>query len=94
MLYPKTDRENRKLPFKSIFALSPEEIHMGLELQLEDVILLNAICLSRGADCVAKQWETGQGIVVLEQPNSSALSARHPLPQRSSQRPLTLVLYR
>ena len=93
MLYTKTDRENRKLPLKGVFALSPEEIHMGLELQLEDIILLNAVCLYRGADCVAKQRETGQGIIVLEQPNSPALSARHPLPHSSSQRALTL-LYR
>lgn len=88
MLYTKTDRQNRKLPLKGIFALSPEEIHVGLELQLEDIILLNAICLHRGADRVAQQRETGQGIIVLEEPNSPALSARHPLPHSSSQRAL------
>lgn len=64
---------------------------MGLELQLEDIILLNAVCLYRGADCVAKQRETGQGIIVLEQPNSPALSARHPRPHSSTQRTLTLL---
>lgn len=90
MLCTKTDRENGKLPLKGVFALSPEEIHVGLELQLEDIILLNAVCLHRGADCVAKQWEAGQGIIVLEKPNSPALSARHPLPRSSSQHALIL----
>jgi len=91
MLYTETDRENRKLPLKGVFALSPEEIHMGLELQLEDIILLNAVCLCRAADHIAKQRETGQGIIVLEEPNSPAFSARHPLPHSSSQRALTLL---
>lgn len=55
---------------------------MGLELQLEDVILLDAVGLGRGADHVAQQRETGQGKIVLEEPQSPALSeaAR---PQRS-----------
>lgn len=66
---------------------------MGLELQLEDIILLNAVCLHRSADCIAEQWETGQGIIILEQPNSPALSARHPLPPSSSQ-PALILVYR
>ena len=61
-----------KLPLKGVFALGPEEIHVGFELQLEDIILLNAIRLHGGADHVAEQWEAGQGIIVLQQPNSTA----------------------
>lgn len=64
--------ESIKLPLKGVFALGPEEIHVGFELQLEDIILLNAIRLHRGADHVAEQWEAGQGIIVLQQPNSTA----------------------
>lgn len=39
---------------------------MGLELQLEDVLLVNAVRLLWGADCVAQQRETGQWEVILE----------------------------
>lgn len=38
---------------------------MGLELQLEDVLLVNAVRLLRGADCVAEQRETSQREVIL-----------------------------
>lgn len=37
-------KDNEKsLPFKGIFAFSPEEINMGLELQLKDIIFMNAV---------------------------------------------------
>lgn len=51
---------------------------MGLELQLEDVVLLDAVRLGRGADRVAQQRETGQGKIVLEEPQSAALSEAAP----------------
>lgn len=54
------------LPFKGVLALSPEKVHMGFELQLEDVVFLDAICLHWGADCVSKEWETGQWIIILK----------------------------
>ena len=38
---------------------------MGLELQLEDVVLVNAVRLLGGADGVAQQGEAGQREVVL-----------------------------
>lgn len=38
---------------------------MGLELQFEDVLLVNAVRLLRGADCVAEQRETSQREVIL-----------------------------
>lgn len=31
------------LPLKGVLALSPEEVNVGLELQLEDVILVDAV---------------------------------------------------
>lgn len=54
------------LPLKGILALSPEEIYMGLELQFEDIVLLNTICFHWGADRVAKEWQTGQWIIILK----------------------------
>lgn len=31
------------LPLKGVLALSPEEVNVGLELQLEDVVLVDAV---------------------------------------------------
>lgn len=31
------------LPFEGILAFGPEEINMGLELQLEDIFFVNAV---------------------------------------------------
>lgn len=39
---------------------------MGLELQLEDVVLVNAVRLVGGAHRVAEQGQAGQGEVVLQ----------------------------
>lgn len=39
---------------------------MGFELQLEDVLLVDAVGLPGGAHAVAQQGEAGQGVVVLE----------------------------
>lgn len=39
---------------------------MGLELQFEDVLLVNAVRLLGGADCVAEQGQTSQREVVLQ----------------------------
>lgn len=52
-------------PGKRVLALCPEVVHMGFELQLEDVLLVDSIKLARPADCVAQQGETGQGEVIL-----------------------------
>lgn len=53
------------LPLKRVLALSPEEVDVGLELELEDVLLVDAVGLLRDADAVAQQREAGQGVVVL-----------------------------
>lgn len=53
------------VPFEGVLALCPEKVNMGLELQFEDVLLVDAVRLLRGADCVAKQGETSQREVVL-----------------------------
>lgn len=55
-----------RLPFKCVLALCPEKVNMGLELQFEDVLLVNAVRLLRGADCVAEQRETSQREVILQ----------------------------
>lgn len=35
----------RSLPLECVFALSPEVVHVGLEMQLEDVVLVNVLRL-------------------------------------------------
>lgn len=52
-------------PLKGVLALGPEEVDVGLELQLEDVVLVDAVRLLRRADGVAQQGETGEREVVL-----------------------------
>lgn len=54
------------VPFKSVFTFCPEEVHMGLKLQLEDVLLVDAVRLLRRADCVAEQRQARQWEVVLQ----------------------------
>lgn len=56
---------NALVPLEGVLALCPEEVNMGLELQFEDVLLVNAVRLLGGTDCVAEQGEAGQWEVVL-----------------------------
>ena len=70
-MHPKTlaQKQNKSktcIPFKGVLALCSEKVNVRLELQLEDVLLVNAVRLLRGADCVAEQRETGQWEVVLQ----------------------------
>lgn len=58
--------ETGRLPFKGVLAFCPEKVNMGLELQFEDVLLVDAVGFFRGADCVAEQGEAGQREVVLQ----------------------------
>lgn len=53
-------------PLKGVLALRSEEVNVRLELQLEDVLLVNAVRLVGGADRVAEQREAGQREVVLQ----------------------------
>jgi len=55
------------VPFEGVLALRPEEVNVGLELQLEDVLLVDAVRLLRGADRVAEQGQAGQREVVLQE---------------------------
>lgn len=61
----KAKRKKRALPFEGILAFCPEEVNMGLELQLEDILFMDAVCFPRSTDCVAQQREAGQGKVIL-----------------------------
>lgn len=45
---------------------------MGLELQFEDVLLVDAVGLVGGADRVAEQGEASQGEVVLRRGDTSS----------------------
>lgn len=47
-------KKEKVLPFEGILAFSPEEINMGLELQLEDVFFVNAVRFPRCADRVTQ----------------------------------------
>lgn len=58
--------ETSQIPFKGVLAFSPEEVNMGLELQFEDVLLVDAVRLFGGADRVAQQGEAGQREVILQ----------------------------
>lgn len=55
-----------QLPPERVFAVGPEEVDVGLELQLEDVLLVDAVRVPREAHAVAQQREAGQWVVVLE----------------------------
>lgn len=54
-----------RVPFEGVLALRPEEVDVGLELQLEDVLLVDAVRLVGGADGVAEQGEARQREVIL-----------------------------
>lgn len=41
-------------PLEGVLALCSEEVNVRLEMQLEDVLLLDAVRLVGGADCVAE----------------------------------------
>ncbi len=58
--------ETGHVPFKGVLAFCPEEVNMGLELQLEDVLLVDAVGLFGGADGVAEQREAGQREIILQ----------------------------
>ena len=56
---------NALVPFKGVLAFCSEKVDVGLELQFEDVLFVNAVGFLRGADSVAQQGETSQREVVL-----------------------------
>lgn len=53
---------------------------MGLELELEDMLLVDAVSVPGQAHAVAQQWEAGQGVVVLEGGRACLLGRRPALP--------------
>lgn len=61
-----SELETSNVPFKGVLAFCPEEVNVGLKLQFEDVLLVNAVWLFGGADCVAEQGEASQREVVLQ----------------------------
>lgn len=58
--------ETSRVPFKGVLAFCPEKVNMGLKLQFEDVLLVDAVGLFGGADRVAQQGEAGQREVILQ----------------------------
>lgn len=60
-------KEEKVLPFEGILAFGPEEINMGLELQLEDIFFVNAVRFPGCADCVTQQRQASQREVILDE---------------------------
>ena len=54
------------LPFKRVFTFSPEVVHVGLEMQLEHVVLVDVLGLGGNGERVPKQRQAGEGVTVLE----------------------------
>lgn len=53
---------------------------MGSELQLEDVVLVDAVIFPGDTHTVAQQWEAGQGAGVLEATQNSGSGVHHSRP--------------
>lgn len=51
--------------FKRVLALGSEEVHVGLELQFEHVLFVDAVGLIGSAHCVAEQREARQREIIL-----------------------------
>lgn len=67
LLLAMNKRSIAESPFKCVLALSPEEVDVRFELELENVVFVDAVILPGEAHIVTQQWETGQGVVILEQ---------------------------
>lgn len=62
------------LPFKRVFAFSPEVVHVGLEMQLEYVVFVDVLGLRGDGERVAEQRQAGQGVIVLGGATESGLA--------------------
>lgn len=60
--------QGEHLPFKCVFAFGPEVVHVGLEVQLEHVVLVDVLGLRGNGERIAKQGQAGQGVIVLGRP--------------------------
>lgn len=54
------------VPLKSVFTLRSEVVDVGLEMQLEDVVLVDVLRVRGDADRVTQQRKAGQGIIILQ----------------------------
>ena len=66
---------NNGLPFKSVIALSSEEIDVIFELELENEVLVDSIRVGWRADRIAKKREAGQRKIILQQTPSIQCTA-------------------
>lgn len=66
-------------PPTRVLALGPEEVDVGPELELEDVLLVDAVRLPRDTHAVAQQREAGQGVVILRA-GPGGMGTRSPAP--------------
>lgn len=77
---PSPPRQALHSPPTRVLALGSEEVDVGPELQLEDVLLVDAVGLPRDAHAVAQQWEAGQGVVILRAAQGGTGTAPWALP--------------
>lgn len=69
---PRTPRMQRhrsfktSVPLKCVFTLRSEVVDVGLEMQLEDVVLVDVLRVWGNADGVTQQRKAGQGIIILQ----------------------------
>lgn len=59
-------------PFKRVFAFGPEVVHVGLEVQLEHVVLVDVLGLRGNGERVPEQRQAGKGMIVLERGTKAA----------------------
>lgn len=59
-------QKDGRIPFEGVLALRSEVVHVGLEVQLEHVVLVDVLRLGRHCHRVAQQGKAGQGVVVLQ----------------------------
>lgn len=55
------------VPLKRVFTLRSEVVDVGLEMQLEDVVLVDVLRVCGNADRVTQQRKAGQGIIILQE---------------------------
>lgn len=54
------------VPLKRVFTLWSEVVDVGLEMQLEDVVLVDVLGVWGNADRVTQQRKAGQGVIILQ----------------------------
>lgn len=54
-----SSRRVTDLPFKRVFTFSPKVVHVGFEMQLEDIIFVNVFRFGRNGERISQKREAG-----------------------------------